>query len=82
MLRHSCIVLQHSCFVLQARLFSASALLFSTVQYLRVPIMLHLSHSLLLVYVGKHLYDKYLNNEIYETKVISSDAKAYLSFVL
>ena len=44
--------------------------------------MLRPSHSLLLVYVGKHLYDKYLNNEIYENKVISSDGKAYLNYVM
>ena len=47
--------------------------------------MLRSSHSLLLVYAGKHLYDKYMNNEQYEKKkkkVISSNAKAYLSSVL
>ena len=37
--------------------------LFSTVPCLRVPIVLRSSHSLLLVYTGKHLYDKNLNNE-------------------
>ena len=68
--------------MLQARLLSAFALLFSIVPYLRVPIVLRPSHSLLLVYEGKHLYDKYLNNEIYENKVINSDAKAYLSSIL
>ena len=56
--------------------------MFSTVLYLWVPIVLHPSHSLLLVYARKHLYDKYLNNEIYENKAIKSDAKAYLSSVL
>ena len=66
----------------QERLFSASALLFNVVMYLRVPIVLRLSHSLLLVYADKHLHDKYLNNEIYENKVISSNAKAHLNFVL
>ena len=30
------------------------------------------SHSLLLVYAGKILYDKYLNNEQYENKVSKS----------
>ena len=50
--------------------------------YLRVPIMLRPSHSLLLVYAGKHLYDKYLKNEIYENKVINFNSKAYLSSVL
>ena len=63
-------------------LFSASTLLFNTVLYLRVPIVLRPSHSLLLVYVGKHLYDKYLDNEIYENKVVNFNAKAYLSYVL
>ena len=37
--------------------------LFSTVPYLRVPTVLRPSHSLLLVYSGKHLHDKNLNNE-------------------
>ena len=37
--------------------------LFSIVPYLQVPIVLRPSHSLLLVYSGKHLYDKNLNNE-------------------
>ena len=37
--------------------------LFSIVPYLRVPIVLHPSYSLLLVYTGKHLYDKNMNNE-------------------
>ena len=37
--------------------------------------MLCPSHSLLLVYAGKHLYESYLNNEQYEDKVIGSDAK-------
>ena len=41
----------------------AGTSLFSTVQYLRVPIMLRPSHSLLLVYTCKHLYDKNMNNE-------------------
>ena len=49
--------------------------------------MLCPSHSLLPVYAGKYLYVVYLNKVIYgnnymKTKVISSDAKAYLSFVL
>ena len=47
-------------------MFNASALLFDTVQYLRVPMVLRPSHSLLLVYASKHLYEKYLNNEQYE----------------
>ena len=67
-LQHSNIVLRHFCFVLHARLFSASALLFNIVLYLHVPIVLLPSHSLLLVYVGKYLYDVYLNNEPYENK--------------
>ena len=37
--------------------------MFSTVPYLRVPIVLLPSHSLLLVYTNKHLYDKNMNNE-------------------
>ena len=41
----------------------AGTSLFSTVQNLRVPIVLRPSHSLLLVYTGKRLYDKNLNNE-------------------
>ena len=41
----------------------AGTSLFSTVPYLRVPIMLRPSHSLLLVYTGKYLYDKNVNNE-------------------
>ena len=40
----------------------AGTSLFSIVPYLRVPIVLRPSHSLLLVYTGKHLYDKNLNN--------------------
>ena len=60
---HSFIVLLHSCFMLQACLFNASVLLFITVLYLRVLIVLRPSHSLLLVYVGKYLYDVHLNNE-------------------
>ena len=41
----------------------AGTSLFSTVPYLRVPIVLCPSHSLLLVYISKHLYDKNPNNE-------------------
>ena len=49
--------------------------------------MLCPSHSLLLVYTDKYLYVVYLNKMIYgnnymKTKVISSYAKAYLSYVL
>ena len=49
--------------------------------------MLCPSHSLLLFYTGKYLYVGYLNKMIYgnnymKTKVISYDAKAYLSYVL
>ena len=70
-----------------ADMYCASTPLFSTVPYLRVPIMLCPSHSLLLVCADKYLYVVYLNKMIYEnnymkTKVISSDAKAYLSYVL
>ena len=41
----------------------ADTSLFSIVSYLRVPIVLCPSHSLLLVYTDKHLYDKNMNNE-------------------
>ena len=41
----------------------ADTSLFSTVSYLRVPIVLRPSHSLLLIYIGNLLYDKNLNNE-------------------
>ena len=41
----------------------ADTSLFSTVPYLQVPIVSRRSHSLLLVYTNKHLYDKNLNNE-------------------
>ena len=37
--------------------------MFSTVPYLWVPIVLRASHSLLLFYTCKHLYDKNPNNE-------------------
>ena len=61
--------------------------LFSTGLYLRVPIVLCPSYSLLPVYVDKYLYVGYLNKMIYgnnymKIKVISYDAMAYLSFVL
>ena len=65
-LQHSYIVLRHSCFVLHTRLFNALALMFNTVPYFQVPIVLRPSHSLLLVYADKYLYDVYLNNEPYE----------------
>ena len=70
-----------------AGMYCASAPLFSTILYLRVPIMLCPSHSLLPVYAGRYLYVVYLNKMIYgnnyiKTKVISYDAKAYLSYVL
>ena len=41
----------------------ACTFLFSIVPYLRVPIVLRPSHSLLLVFIDKHLYDKNMNNE-------------------
>ena len=41
--------------------------LFSTAPYLRVPIVLRPSHSLLLVYTCKILYNENLNNEQEET---------------
>ena len=49
--------------------------------------MLCPSHSLLPVYAGKYLYVVYLirmicGNNYMKTKVISSDAKVYLNFVL
>ena len=42
--------------------------LFNTVPYLRVPIVLCSSHSLLPVYAGKYLYVVYMNNMILEIK--------------
>ena len=70
-LRHFCYVGRHvsvQCDDTPALCYStfvmwASMSLFNTVPYLRVPIVLRPSHSLLLVYIGKHLYDKILNNE-------------------
>ena len=67
--------------------YCVSTPLFSTVSYIRVPIMLCPSHSLLSVDAGKYLYVVYLNKMIYgnncmKTKVISYNAKAYLSYVL
>ena len=41
----------------------ADTSLVNTVLYLWVPIVLRPSHSLLLVYTCKHLYDKNMNNE-------------------
>ena len=76
--RHVYLVLRHSLFsastlsvqcydtpayVVQACSICTSTALFSTVLYLQIPIVMRPSHSLLLVYVGKHLYDKYPNNE-------------------
>ena len=49
-------------------MFNVSALLFSIVLYLWVPIVLRPSHSLLLAYADKFLYDVYLHNEPYEYK--------------
>ena len=87
MLQNSCIVLRHFCYVGRHVSVCASVPLFSTIMYLQVPIVLCPSHSLLPVYVGKYLYVMYMNNMIYEnnymkTKVISFDAKIYLSYVL
>ena len=48
--------------------YCASAPLFSTVPYLRVPIVLCPSHSLLSVDVSKYLYVVYKNNMRYEIK--------------
>ena len=42
--------------------------LFSTVPYIRVPIVLCSSHSLLPVYADKYLYVVYMNNMIHEIK--------------
>ena len=49
--------------------------------------MLCPSHSFLSVHADKYLYVMYINNMIYgnnymKTKVISSDAKTYLSSVM
>ena len=87
MLRHSCIVLRHFYYVDSHISICASAPLFSIVLYLRVPIVSCPSHSLLPVYAGKYLYVVYMNKMIYgnnykKTKVISFDAKAYLSYVM
>ena len=67
--------------------YCVSTPLFSTVLYLQVPIVSYPSHSLLPVYAGKHLFVVYLNKMIYgnnymKTKVISSDALSYLSYIL
>ena len=56
----------------------AGTSLFSVVLYIRVPIVLCLSHSLFPVYTGKHLYDKYMNNEAYENKGIQLCSVVYL----
>ena len=87
MLRHSCIVLRKFCYVGRHVSVCASTPLFSTILYLRVPIVLCPSHSLLLVYADKYLYVVYLNKMIYgnnymKTKVINYDAKTYFSSVL
>ena len=55
------LVLQHFFYV--GKHVLSLAPLFSTVQYFQVPIVLGLFHSLLLVYTGKHLYDKNMNND-------------------
>ena len=70
-LRHFCYVGKHisvQCDDTPALCYGTSVTwvgtsLFNTVPYLRIPIVLRPSHSLLLVYTGKHLYDKNLNNE-------------------
>ena len=72
--RHICLVLRHSLFNAMTLLYSVTALLLrgagtyclcfgTSVLYLWVPIVLRPSYSLLLVYAGKHLYDKNLNKE-------------------
>ena len=45
----------------------ADTSLFNIVPYLQVAIVMRPSHSLLLVYTCKHLYDKNLNNEQQES---------------
>ena len=82
-----CSVLQHFCYVGKHVSVCSLAPLFSTVLYLWVPIVICPSHSLLPVYTGKYLYVVYLNEMIYgnnylKTKIISYDAKAYLSSIL
>ena len=57
------LVLRHFYYVGRHVPICASAPLFSIVPYIRVPIVLCPSHSLLLVYISKHLYDKKMNNE-------------------
>ena len=80
-------MLRHFCYVGRHFSICDSVPLFSTVLYLRVPIVLCPSYSLLPVYADKYLYVEYLNKMIYgnnymKTKVISFDAKAYLSSVM
>ena len=70
-LRHFCYVGRHisvQCDITPALCYDTSIMwagtsLFSIVMYIQVPIMLRPSHSLLLVYTSKHLYDKNMNNQ-------------------
>ena len=59
-------------------MYCASVPLFSNVLHLRVPIVLCPSHSLFPVYIGKHLYDKNLNNVIYGNKNTKSQVVSYV----
>ena len=52
--------------------------LFSTVSYIRIPIVLCPSHSLFPVYTDKHLYNKNLNNVIYENNYTKSQVISYV----
>ena len=53
--------------------------LFSTIPYLRVPIVLCPSQSLIPIYTSKHLYDKNLNNMTYRNNYTKSQV---INFVL
>ena len=82
------LVLRHFYYVGRHVAICASAPLFSTVLYLRVPIVLCPSHSFIVTGLCRqiliycvHEYMIYGNNNM-KTKVISSNAKTYLSSVL
>ena len=62
------LVLQHFCYVGNTFVTWADTSLLRTVPYLRVPIVLCSSHSLLPIYAGKYLYLVYMNNMIHEIK--------------
>ena len=85
--KNSYIMLRHFYYMGRRVSVCASAPLSSTVLYLRVSIVSYPSHSLLPVYAGKYLYVVHMNkmingNNNMKTKVISSNAKTYLRYVL